>query len=65
MNMNPEILQFNNEKEKEIDTYNIYNQFKDEEPFYVGACLAGLNNEESWKIRNYLLGMISSNPTNC
>ena len=53
--MNPEILQLNNEKEKEIDIYNIYNQFKDEEPFYAGACLAGLDSEESWKIRNYLL----------
>lgn len=53
--MNPEILQFNNEKEKETDIYNIYNQFKDEEPFYVGACLAGLDSEEAWEIRNYLL----------
>ena len=54
-NMNREILQFNNEKEKELDIYSIYNKFKDEEPFYTGACLAGLNDLGAWKVRDYLL----------
>lgn len=53
--MNQEILHFDDKKNGEQEMFNIYNQFKDEDPFYTGACLAGLNNEESWKIRNYIL----------
>ncbi|QQS60137.1 hypothetical protein IPN41_03360 [Candidatus Falkowbacteria bacterium] len=41
-------------KEK-IDIYKVYNNFKDIEPFYVGACLAGLDTTEAWEVREYLL----------
>lgn len=54
--MNPENgLQFNIKKVKELDIYHIYNQFKEDEPFYTGACLAGLDTKEANKIRQDLL----------
>jgi hypothetical protein len=42
--------------EPKLEKYDTYNRFKEEEPFYVGACLAGLDTKEAWEIRLYLLG---------
>jgi len=53
--MRLELLQQEKRNEAETDVYDIYNQFKDDEPFYTGACLAGLDTGEAWKIRKYLL----------
>jgi len=46
--------QFSFEQEQAIDIYKIYDRFKDEEPFYTGACLAGLDTKEAWGLRSYL-----------
>jgi len=52
--MTPELISFEQQPSSEI--YETYNRFKDEEPFYTGACLAGLDTPEAWEIRLFLLG---------
>ncbi len=52
--MKPELISL--EQDSSHNIYEIYNNFKAEEPFYSGACLAGLDTPEAWEIRLYLLG---------
>ncbi len=52
--MKPELISFEQQPSSEI--YETYTRFMDEEPFYTGACLAGLDTPEAWEIRLFLLG---------
>ncbi len=46
---------FNKTEKEDNQSLAVYDQMKEVEPFYVGACLAGLNDSRTWEIRNYLL----------
>lgn len=37
------------------EMYAIYNEYKDQNSFYVGACLAGLDTPEAWMLREEML----------